>query len=180
MLPWSYTAFHVHGYNSISVGLEIATKAALWVDTPLGWRLSALDKAAEVVARWNRELFIPIRFITRADVDAGMMGITAHALLDPTRRGDPGSAFPWDYLLNKAKQYANVPPQPVAYSDRKNWAPWAEAAIESVIENGWMRGYEVTDSHTGQKTKIFKPDQEVTRQELAVALDRVAQTLRKA
>lgn len=175
MLPHSYTAFHVIGYNSPSAGLEIATQAAKWVDTPLGWRLAILENTAAWVAYCHQAHGFPIVLLTKAQVDAGTRGFTYHSRLDPTRRSDPGDAFPWSWVETRAKALvAAAPPPPVSpiYVDRNQWAPWAEASIENMIESGILRG----TAHANG-TMTFDPKKAVTREELAVALDRLEKRL---
>lgn len=169
-LPHEYTAFHVKGYNSKAVGLEIATKAAMWVDTPMGWRYATLDRVAAWVAEVSRRHNLPIRYLSKAQVDSGLKGFTGHGLLDPARRSDPGDAFPWDYVLDKAKEIIEVPPEP-RYVDRDEWPSWAIASIETMIEIGVLRG-------DGDVEKRFYPNRPVTRAELAVALDRLRKEMR--
>lgn len=106
-LPDDATAFHVVGYNTISLGVEICTQARRWGqnkrhDTKL------LRNAAKVVARWSVRHDIPIPktnggILTKAEVDAGKAGITKHALLDPSRRSDPGPDFPTHRFLAMAR-----------------------------------------------------------------------------
>lgn len=170
-LPHEYTAFHVMGYNSIGVGLEIATQAAKWIDTPVGWRYATLDRTAAWVAEVHQRHNLPIVRLDKAQVDAGLKGFVGHGSLDPTRRSDPGDAFPWDYVLKKARSIAEVGTVP-GYVDRDKWSEWAVAAIENMIEAGIMRG-------TGDVQKRFHPEVFVTREELAVALDRLREEMRK-
>lgn len=170
MLPHSYTAFHVMGYNSRAVGVELATQAARWVETPDGWRHAILDGCAAWVADVHRRHGLPIRQVTKAQADAGMTGFTGHGVLDPTRRTDPGAAFPWDYVLDEAAKIVGTPPPPPGYADRADWPAWAVTGIEEMIERGIMRG----DDIDGQKR--FHANRTVTRAELAVALWRMINT----
>lgn len=166
MLPHSSTAFHVVGYNSISVGVELATQAAKWVDTPIGWRLALLENCARWVADVHTRHHLPIRLLTKAEVDAGLAGFTFHSRLDPDRRSDPGDAFPWPHVAARATVMAGTPSPPTVV-DRHEWAPWAAASIETMLELGVLRG-DVTDGRLR-----FRPKDAVTREELAVALDRL-------
>ena len=101
MLPDSYTAFHVRGYNSQSLGVEIATQAHKWPIAPKDWIDKTITNLADVVRRWGELYQIPYHRIARANVDAGSRGLVAHADLDPQRRTDPGAMFPWDLLYRK-------------------------------------------------------------------------------
>lgn len=172
MLPPHYTAFHVISYNSISRGLEIATQAAKWIDTPLGWRMAILENTARWVAECHRAHGFPIRLLSKADVDAGLKGFTFHSRLDPTRRTDPGDAFPWPWVQGRAKEMT-VTDQPPTYVDRAQWSSWAVVSIEEMIETGIMRGRANADG-----TMSFSPREPVNREELAVALDRLRKELR--
>lgn len=98
-LPDTYTAFHVAGYNSPSLGLELATRAHRWHDVPGVWKGAILQRAATKLGAWSRMYDIPHRRLTKAQVDAGGRGLVAHADLDPKRRSDPGPAFDWDVLF---------------------------------------------------------------------------------
>lgn len=89
----SQTAFHVRGFNSQSVGLSFATRAALWGRFP-EWDEAALERGAEVARQWSALYDIPPRWITRAQALRGVRGFVRHSVMDPSRRGDPGSLFP--------------------------------------------------------------------------------------
>lgn len=101
MLPLSYTAWHVRSYNRCSVGIEIATKANSWVGADPGWREKVYDQVADTLVRVSDETGIPL--IHRPTLaDAGRWGITGHNVLDPTRRTDPGQAFPFAWIVQMA------------------------------------------------------------------------------
>ena len=59
---------------------------------------------------------VPAERITAAEYRAGRPGFVGHGELDPGRRSDPGSAFPWDEFLELfAAETQPAPPPP---SDR--------------------------------------------------------------
>ena len=99
LLPDIYTAFHVRGYNSRSVGVEQGWGYLDWGKHPARDR-----QVIEQVANWCRPRVtgysIPLRQLTKTQVDAGMSGFAAHSTLDPTRRKDPGPDYPWTLLFN--------------------------------------------------------------------------------
>lgn len=100
MLPDEFTAWHVRGYNSRSLGIEMSGHAATnWTEAPVTWRTALLQRAAAVVADWCRTWDIPVVQLTSPPAD-GARGIVAHSTLDPTRRRDPGFNFPWELFLH--------------------------------------------------------------------------------
>ena len=92
-LPDSSTAFHVRGFNSPSLGLSFATRAAWWGRYP-AWDRDALANAAAVAAEWSERYSIPLRWLTRQQAADGAAGFALHSTLDPARRTDPGDGFP--------------------------------------------------------------------------------------
>jgi hypothetical protein len=108
LLPASYTAFQVKGYNSSTYGHEISKRETDWRDDPEPWRTRTLTRAARHLAAKARELGIPRRKATRAELDRAIatggppVGFIGHWPLDPGRRSDPGlvvaeqvDTFPW-------------------------------------------------------------------------------------
>lgn len=93
-LPDRAVAFHVGGFNTPSLGLEICTQAHRWgrnrrADAQL------LRQAAWVYARWSIYYRIPRRWLSRAQaLNTGMAGFVRHSTMDPARRSDPGQDFP--------------------------------------------------------------------------------------
>lgn len=112
MLPSSYVGFHVRNYNTCSVGIEIATQHDAWLKAPETWLYRVYDNIADALWGLASELGIPL--IDRRD-DPSKWGVTTHAVLDPTRRKDPGDAFPFDWVLWMAKngwRYNSAPVPP--------------------------------------------------------------------
>lgn len=104
MLPDDHTAWHVRGYNSPSLGIEIATQAHRWDDAPDEWLAGVVENVAKVLAIWSQRHDIPLRRISKAQADDGQKGVVAHADLDPGRRSDPGDDFPWKRVLDRARE----------------------------------------------------------------------------
>lgn len=104
-LPDDAVAFGITNRNSRSLHLSLALRAADWSDPAKGAKAEpTLRRAAAVAAEWCRRYDIPVRRITRAQVDAGARGLLAHGDADPGRRSDPGVDFPWDRFLTLIHQ----------------------------------------------------------------------------
>lgn len=106
LLPDNYTAFHVKGYNSRTIGHEISKANVDWSIVPEEWIAATLFQAAESLRPRLKALGIPIRHAAKAELDKAIktggkpVGLIDHSLLDPTRRSDPGKNFPWLRFLN--------------------------------------------------------------------------------
>ncbi len=108
MIPDTYTAFHVRNYNRCSLGLEMATKASEWYGSPDAWRYPLLNRVIDQLVIWCENHNIPPVYVTKTQVDAGKAGITGHVELDPSRRSDPGHAFPWNWVLDQVSAKVQV------------------------------------------------------------------------
>ena len=95
MLPFDHVAWHVRDYNTCSVGYEIATRHDAWLKSPEWWLHQLYDRVANEIRVAGNELDIPM-----VDVrgDSSARGVTTHAVLDPSRRKDPGQAFPFEWV----------------------------------------------------------------------------------
>ena len=121
-LPDAYTAFHVVGYNSHTLGLEIANRDARWAGKPQRW----VDATIANAAAWCRprvaKYGLPVNLADKAEVDrcirAGRpFGFTYHRYLDPTRRIDPGRDFPWQqFAAHLTADTAKPAPPPFTMS----------------------------------------------------------------
>lgn len=100
------TAWAAPGGNADGLQLELAGFArqsrAEWLDA---YGKDMLGRAAGVIAGWARAYKIPVRKLTRTELRAGGRGITSHADISAVYRRsdhtDPGTAFPWDVLLDR-------------------------------------------------------------------------------
>ena len=104
LLPASYTAFHCRGYNSSTWGLEISKRNVKWAGMDPKWVEKTLRNAARAVVPVVRDYGIPLHLLSKAQVDAGQKGFTAHAFLDPSRRSDPGADFPWNRFFQMVRE----------------------------------------------------------------------------
>ena len=137
LLPTSYTAFHVRGYNAAGLGLSMATRAAKWDEIPDYHVERLLNAAATVAAEWCVEFDIPVRFVTKAELDAGVDGITGHTNLDPTRRYDPGfGSGQWTDWLERVQR--EVDRMAATNVLRIGHAGHAVTGVQNALNN-WIR-----------------------------------------
>lgn len=106
LVPDSFTAFHCVGYNSVTVGHEISKRDTCWADESPEWVAASLKQAAASLAPRAKDLGIPLRKASKAELDRAIrtngapVGFVAHSDLDPKRRSDPGKDFPWSRLFD--------------------------------------------------------------------------------
>lgn len=110
LLPHSYVAFHVRSFNSTSLGLSFATRAAEWARLPDERVTSALANGAREARSWSEAYAIPTVRINVSEALSGGTGFVSHSQMDPTRRTDPGRDFPWDRFLSMVS--GSPPPPP--------------------------------------------------------------------
>ena len=106
IMPYEWEAFHEStGGNRWSLGLTFATRAAEWRELPSSWIDDLISNGAieaRAMADWVRNtvgVVIPARRITAEEYRNKGAGFVTHADLDPERRSDPGSTFPWEDFL---------------------------------------------------------------------------------
>ena len=114
-LPDWYTAWHVVGYNSCTVGLEISKANVVWKNAPKAWVEDTLRNAARYCAAIVKKYNLPVKLSTKAEVDRAIargekFGFSYHMWLNPNNRSDPGKDFPWEQL----KSYILAELHPVA------------------------------------------------------------------
>jgi len=90
----SKKAYHVAAYNGVALGIE-----QIGSSDQTSWPDKQVNKAAEWIAYWSKEYNIPIQRSTSR-------GVCSHADLGDRggNHGDPGSGYPWDKVLKKAKE----------------------------------------------------------------------------
>lgn len=101
---YGWTMFHIAGFNSSSLGLSWACRAAQWPSLPKAWVDAAIDRGAAEAARmsaWVKATYgwhIPARLLTGPEAKAGVLGFVTHRAIEdltkPGRRTDPGDGFP--------------------------------------------------------------------------------------
>lgn len=106
------------GSNAHAWGGSVATRADFWPLAPKAWRDGAIHQLAAAAARYahwikaTHGITVPARRITRAESERRMPGFISHAERDPTRRTDPGKAFPWNQFLAEYALLADRPQPP--------------------------------------------------------------------
>lgn len=103
LLPPTAVSFNVRKFNTPSLGLSWATRAAVWGQFP-DWDDAALWQGARVAAGWSRQFDIPVRVISKSQALDGVKGFTTHALMDSGRRSDPGAGFPLVEFFRRVNQ----------------------------------------------------------------------------
>jgi hypothetical protein len=103
-IPWG-----APGANSLGWHLELSGRAA-W--TPAQWRdhKKTIRRGAFKAARHAKELDIPVKLLTVADIRAGRKGFVTHALCTQafnTAGGhtDPGSNWPKNDFMDMAREF---------------------------------------------------------------------------
>ena len=142
LLPSGYIAWHVHKYNTPTVGHEISKRDMTWGDEHEGWVGPTLHNAAIKVAQHCKKHHIPIRYIGKGQVDYAKRtndpadgGISEHRVLDPARRSDPGADFPWSRFLGLVKIYAGGTPP------KEEDMPITDAEVQRIAEAVWKRTF---------------------------------------
>ena len=93
------------GGNRWCLHLSFATQASRWPNLPPGWVEGALRQGAREAARmalWVESeigIMVPAEQITADAYRAKAPGFISHGAIDPGRRSDPGSGFPWSRFL---------------------------------------------------------------------------------
>lgn len=151
LLPWESVAFHVRGYNSSTVGHEISKRDVKWSDEDPEWVEKTLRHAAVAVAKACSDLSIPVRKVSKSQLDAAIKagdpskgGLIGHASLDPSRRSDPGNDFPWDRFLGYVKEAqggkaapAPSKPAPAKPAGDTTKTRALQAAVNVKIDGAW-------------------------------------------
>lgn len=109
LLPPGYTAWHASDYNSSTYGVEISKRDTTWRNEPPAWVEATLSNAAAACRPIVERYGIPLRRLTRAQVDAGEKGFVYHSDLDPSRRFDPGDDFPIRRFFELIKEDDDMP-----------------------------------------------------------------------
>jgi hypothetical protein len=109
LLPPEAVAFHVRDYNTEGYGMECGWSYLDWGNSP--------EHDAKVIEAMARHIVsdpvlaaLPTRRLSKSDVDAGLAGYVSHATLDPTRRKDPGTSFPWERLFARVNELKGSDP----------------------------------------------------------------------
>ena len=179
-LPDEACAWHVAGYNTVSLGVEMCMSSRDWVDVPDDYRQGMIYNCAKVVAHWCLKWDIPRKLITKQEVDAGASGIAYHATLDPKHRSDPGKGFPklefMEELRIQIARFSEKPAFSVAMGDDPRsplLTPPAPPALSPHPPDSLKREFDRATSCG--LTDGSRPNEPCTRAEAAVMAFRAAQ-----
>ena len=143
LVPDSYMAWHVRGYNAKTLGIELCTQAGKWHELEAiapDYVDQHLWMAARVVGNWCYKHDIPVTYLTKADVDRGHSGITGHHVLDPKRRTDPGSTFPWNRFLSLVQFRVDARKRrPIVMSDYEFYRKLEDDDVLVSKANGYIK-----------------------------------------
>jgi len=135
------------GGNAWALHLAAACRAQDWATDTMWVHNTVWNLAAEAraMAAWCKAVYgigIPARRITATDYRAGQPGFVAHADLDPGRRSDPGTGFPWAEFLSFYSQ--GDTPMPTA-------DPYVEA-MQKTLNAAGVQPQLTIDGLAGPKT----------------------------
>src|SRR5690606_26481428 len=111
MLPPTYTAWQVRGFNRCAIGMEIGAKATSWKRAPAAWVTGVVGSAAYRAAQHAASFEIPARLLFTpgkrysSAINPTGVGFVSHHALDPSRRTDPGFDFPWDKFITRVRAH---------------------------------------------------------------------------
>jgi hypothetical protein len=114
LVEWWHGAFHDGtGSNNWALSLSFACRTSDWRRMSATQRRGFLRNGARAFAAqqaYRRSIGAPLtelRYITKAQSDAGMSGFCCHGWRDPDRRSDPGvsepNIFPFDEFLDECR-----------------------------------------------------------------------------
>lgn len=107
-LPSWYTAWQAKGYNSTTVGNEVANADARWDNKTTEWVKRTIWNYALSYADYVVKYKIPLRRATKAELDAAIandsapVGFIDHSRLSTIRK-DPGATFPWALFFDNIR-----------------------------------------------------------------------------
>jgi hypothetical protein len=111
LVPPKLQCFGARFVNDRAIHISHATKSAAWDTLPPNYRTAMLQNSANQVAQWCVTYGIPITRVTDGLADGTSTGICSHGDVDPTRRTDPGTTFPWTEWLEMVA-HAAIPDGP--------------------------------------------------------------------
>jgi len=115
------------GSNEFGIHISFALKAAGWPGLSPEKRLAFIKqgaRAAKEAMDWLKNdhgIVVPLRRVTKVQSDARLPGFISHAERDPSRRSDPGAAFPWDMLFDEVEALMGPSPREIERTRLKAW-----------------------------------------------------------
>lgn len=141
MLPPTYTAWHVRGFNRCAIGMEIGAKATSWKRAPAAWVEGVVENAAYRAAQHAKRFGIPARLLFApgkrysSAINPSGVGFVSHHALDPGRRTDPGFDFPWNGLMARVRAHLDEKEgDDVEKVSKPDWLAWSE--IDNLVSAG--------------------------------------------
>lgn len=163
---WNRANAALYTGNRIGIQYELCGTVQTreqWLDAASN---ATITNAARQIARDCRRYSLPVRWLTPAEVRAGLKGICGHAditLAFPADRGthmDPGAAFPRDVLLARVNQFMAPAPVPASPGGRKDEemeffapSPDGTGARWAIITGGMFVEYDAQDEGTAVATE---------------------------
>lgn len=136
--PDSWRGWHAgeSTWNTISLGIEMVTKADAWGKDHVKDE-ALLNVAAAVVAVWCRRYNLEINVVSGPDMhsEPARGGIVRHSQVTPHNRTDPGRFFPYSRFNQLVGEYVAVVPFAIGDFD-----PRIELLQQSLADGGYYGG----------------------------------------
>lgn len=172
LLPWSYTAFGAHRFNSDAVHIAVAGTAADWNDLEDDHVDQILDQLAPLVDEVLDLYELPPVVLTPDQARTNGRGLTGHGVLDPTRRTDPGADFPWDRLLARLQE-----DDMALFNSREEFEDFLEHVVHDVVQDAVFKaGFGRTNPESfGDRVGHIRVDTRAANAKLDAVLELLAE-----
>lgn len=189
LVSYRNAAYHCRRYNH-TLGISFACRTTDWATAPKWWVDNALAQAAaecRIMSAWlykETGFHVPPVLLSKQQVDDGRAGFCTHALLDPSRRHDPGN-LPWSrfFALYKTDEPPIKQGPTVSKFDQPNDMSRAvQGAVNSVYPNRLeVDGFigDVTVTAVRDMAKVIRDYKKIsaTKSRAVVAIENVKSAL---